>query len=396
MIRIFLCFSILIYVESLPLKLKKCKQDDHQEPLKQTKALSTRNTYENLIVDVIFNIFHDNEDGKVPKQALKNQISVLNNAFSGKYSKKSMIDSNIRFRIKEYNYINSFIYYNNCDRYDTKIPKLYSKDNDITLNIAVCNSLYYLGWAYMPWYFNEKNKLNTIFIHTQSLPNGIYEEYNMGMTAVHEIGHYFGLLHTFSVMSRCEEGDYISDTPIEKYPSFSCEERDSCPNHPGKDPINNFMDYSPDKCIFEFTTLQVKRMWNMIDRYKPKLKMISQYNYLKTQYIVSYYKKGKGFCVDKYNKKFDTIKLNNNGVYLEHDECKRFISKYNSFAYTFINKNKAEQKKLKYNCFLHKLDIEQIVNIKNSPNYDKNRYEDGNCYSIKLLPKTTTVKSTIN
>lgn len=397
MIKKLLWLFFVINTECLPLKIKKCKLEDNTEPIKQKKTLSNRNTYENIIVDVVFNIFHDNEDGKVKKQVLKTQISVLNNAFSGKYSKKTMIDSNIRFRIKEYNYINSFIYYNNCDIYDKKIPTLYSIDNDITLNIVVCNSFSYLGWAYMPWEFNEKHKLYSIFIHTQSLPKGNYIGYNLGMTAVHEVGHYFGLPHTFSQLYSCVDGDYISDTPIEKFPSFSCEERDSCPNHPGKDPITNFMDYSPDTCMFEFTILQVNRMWDMIDRYKPKLKMISQYNYLKTQYFISYYKKGQGVCLYKDNTKLDTINLNNNGgAYLAHDECKTYISKYNSYAYTFINKNKAEKKKLKYNCFLHKLDLDKISDIKNSPTYDKNRFEDGNCYSIKLLPKTTTVKSTIN
>ena len=51
------------------------------------------------------------------------------------------------------------------------------------------------------------------------------------------------------------------------------------------------MDYSPDECMFEFTFLQINRIWDMTDRYKPKLKMKSENNYIISKNIVSYYKK---------------------------------------------------------------------------------------------------------
>jgi hypothetical protein len=49
--------------------------------------------------------------------------------------------------------------------------------------------------------------------------------YNLGYTAVHELGHYFGLLHTFNKQSQCSSSgdDGVDDTPIEKSPASSCE-----------------------------------------------------------------------------------------------------------------------------------------------------------------------------
>ena len=384
-----LFFILLIEGECVPITKKPCKQDTTIEPSRPIVKgkYKIRNNYEPLLIDVVFSVFHNDNYGKVSKTVLKNQISVMNNAFSGKYSKQSMIDTNIRFKINKINYINNNNYYKKCDNNAFKMTKLYSIDNRQNINIIICESLYYLGWAYLPWAFSEINKMNTIFINTISLPNNKYNGYNIGMTSVHEIGHYFGLYHTFSESFECIDGDMISDTPIEKYPSFTCSITDSCPDHDGNDPITNYMDYSPDECMFEFTFLQINRMWDMIDRYKPGLKMKSENNYLRSKNIVSYYKKGKGICVNKLGSKLETININNKGNYISHQECKKNINQYNSFAYTFINNNAAKEKNMKYNCFIHR--TKSINEIKTDQSIDNNKFKKANCYIIKLKPKTT-------
>ncbi|KAL4996135.1 hypothetical protein BDV10DRAFT_115238 [Aspergillus recurvatus] len=100
----------------------------------------------------------------------------------------------------------------------------------------------------------------------KTMPGGSLTHYNRGGTAIHEIGHWNGLLHTFEgeSCSPDNEGDYIDDTPQESVPTDGCPARkDSCPDSPGVDPVRNFMDYSSDECYEHFTPAQVKRMRDM-------------------------------------------------------------------------------------------------------------------------------------
>lgn len=78
-----------------------------------------------------------------------------------------------------------------------------------------------------------------------SVPGG-KPPFDLGKTAVHESGHWFGLEHTFE--GGCDEpGDGVADTPAQESSTSGCPVgRDSCPNQPGLDPIHNYMDYSDE------------------------------------------------------------------------------------------------------------------------------------------------------
>lgn len=60
-----------------------------------------------------------------------------------------------------------------------------------------------------------------VIITSNSLPGTDLAHYDRGYTAVHEIGHWLGLFHTFQ--GGCDgDGDLIDDTPAEASPASGC------------------------------------------------------------------------------------------------------------------------------------------------------------------------------
>lgn len=97
--------------------------------------------------------------------------------------------------------------------------------------------------------------------------------YNQGRTATHEVGHYLGLYHTFNngcgTSSCYTTGDRICDTNREANPRFGCPgSASSCSS---SDPYHNYMDYSDDLCMWEFTEEQSNRMRCSLEHYRPLL-----------------------------------------------------------------------------------------------------------------------------
>jgi len=106
-------------------------------------------------------------------------------------------------------------------------------------------------------------------INAGTMPDGNIYGYNMGYTAVHEVGHWMGLLHTFEGY-RCDgDGDHVDDTPAQSKSTSGCPtSKDSCPNSPGMDAVHNFMDYSTDACYRGFTPGQILRMKDLWSMYR--------------------------------------------------------------------------------------------------------------------------------
>lgn len=88
-------------------------------------------------------------------------------------------------------------------------------------------------------------------------------EASFGYTAVHEVGHWLGLLHPWGSIGNvggCVRSAGLEDVPTMKEAVFGCpaEPSQSCPGQtfPFQDPLHNFMGYTDDCCLYEFTEQQ--------------------------------------------------------------------------------------------------------------------------------------------
>jgi len=102
--------------------------------------------------------------------------------------------------------------------------------------------------------------------------------YDQGRTATHEVGHYLGLEHTFSPQGSCgsqaapgcySDGDLICDTLPQASPNFGCPASASSCSTP--DPFHNYMDYTDDLCMEEFSVEQSRRTRCSLEHYRPNL-----------------------------------------------------------------------------------------------------------------------------
>ncbi len=126
----------------------------------------------------------------------------------------------------------------------------------------------------------KNSPFNYLFINEKALFNG--------NTIQHEVGHFFGLQHTFGKSpiesstdelpdgSNCKEtGDYVCDTPSD--PNGKIDQ--NCKflglhdgsEYPVNPDIHNFMSYYPSHCKMKFSSLQYKLMHNFANKYRKYL-----------------------------------------------------------------------------------------------------------------------------
>lgn len=167
---------------------------------------------------------------------------------------------------------------NGIDRIDGG-QATWSSTNDINTNlkpVTVWNSANYLNF----WTVNFGN--SSLLGYAQfpggnALTDGIVcghefigrppynpftNNYNLGRTATHEIGHWLDLRHIWGD-GNCSVDDNVNDTPLAASSNRGCDtSTNSCVDTPVdyKDMVQNYMDYTHDDCMNIFTIGQSDRM----------------------------------------------------------------------------------------------------------------------------------------
>ena len=297
---------------------------DVQELLNNNRTTSTSGTI--YRIPVVFHVLTDQPTGvsNISDCIIQNQIQILNNCFRRKAGAPNTnaagADAEIEFYLARKNPTGGAtnginrVTTANCN-YTTQTGTSNTQTNAIRaaaqwpvnqyLNIWVLKTMPTSGSIAngvrgQAWFGGSDRG---VFIHysyvgskNSGCPNLSYLDatkfgaYDLGMTLVHEIGHYLDLLHTYG--STCSYTDGCGDTPavtglpdgVVGTSNTSCSKNDSkgvC-NTSQKRMWQNYLDYTDDLCMDRFTPNQVFRMRSLLESNSQYTNLVTQTNFQAT------------------------------------------------------------------------------------------------------------------
>lgn len=231
-----------------------------------------------ITINVYFHVVSNSSGtGNVPDAWLNNQINAMNEHYSGLDTPVYRgAASNMSFR-----FVNAGVTRTVNDAWynagpgsaaQTAMKNALHQGTADDLNFYTNSGGGYLGWATFPNEYAGAPLQDGVVCYWASLPGSSYAPYNEGDTGTHEVGHWLGLYHTFQ--GGCTSpNDGVADTPLERSAFFGCpgsKARDTCKGASGSglDPVENFMDYTDDPCMYKFSLGQSDRADTMWSTYR--------------------------------------------------------------------------------------------------------------------------------
>ena len=238
-----------------------------------------------IVISLHWHTIIGRSEGNVTQEQIQASMDVLNRDYNG---------TGFQFELKSVDYtFNPFWFVITPDHEgrNKDMKGTLRKGGRADLNIytaGITNQV--LGYATLPQDYEGGPEMDGVVIHFDSLPGGSFEHFNLGRTLTHEVGHWLvsrfplellkltfhkGLHHPF--YGGCSfPNDFVADTRPQRRPSDGCPHgARTCQVNNFYDPehvtlfeqvsdlydaYTNFMDYSYDSCMQEFTQGQISRI----------------------------------------------------------------------------------------------------------------------------------------
>ena len=262
--------------------------------LKNKKTLQTRST---ITIPVVVHIVYNSATENISDADIYNQINILNRDFRRRNAdsmqtpsvwKHLSADIDIEFCLANRDTLGNLT--TGITR--TQTPTItFSNSNNVKnpsrggvgnwnprkyLNIWVCNlNTALFGIGSYPTFLNSRPQDDGVVINYRNFSSKPPKV--LGRVLVHEVGHWFNLLHIFgdSIVTSCiARSDLVDDTPTQKEASIGCAtfpKWDVCTASGSGTMFMNYMDYTDESCMNLFTIGQKERMLAALNLFRSEI-----------------------------------------------------------------------------------------------------------------------------